>query len=166
MSLPNITVDEQLLGFRRRGPFSMYVPNKAEKHGVKLVLINDNCCKYLFGVVPYLGEEEYATKECCKSWAPLHHEIVEAIHNWSSSVQLSADLLNNRGMAHVGIISNTREIPDEMRVKQNREPGSSAFLFTSEMKLVSHTKPSQRKTPDKLVLLISSFHTQPKVTER
>lgn len=37
----NITVDEQLLGFRGRCPFRMCIPNKPAKYGIKLVLAND-----------------------------------------------------------------------------------------------------------------------------
>ncbi|KAK4294826.1 hypothetical protein Pmani_032584 [Petrolisthes manimaculis] len=52
----NFTVDEQLLGFRGRCPFRMYIPNKPATYGLKLVLINDSKSKYLVGGIPYLGK--------------------------------------------------------------------------------------------------------------
>jgi hypothetical protein len=36
-----ITVDEQLVGFRGRCPFRMYIPNKPNKYGIKLVMAAD-----------------------------------------------------------------------------------------------------------------------------
>lgn len=53
----NLTVDEQLLGFRGRCPFRMYMPNKPAMHGIKLVLINDSQTKYLLQGIPYLGKQ-------------------------------------------------------------------------------------------------------------
>ena len=37
-----LTIDEQLLAFRGRCPFKMYIPSKPAKYGVKLVMIFDN----------------------------------------------------------------------------------------------------------------------------
>lgn len=52
----NISVDEQLLAFRGRCPFSMYIPNKPAKYGIKLVLAHDVHSKYLLAGIPYLGK--------------------------------------------------------------------------------------------------------------
>lgn len=41
----NLTVDEQLMVFRGRGPFRIYIPSKPAKYGIKIVLINDNDTK-------------------------------------------------------------------------------------------------------------------------
>lgn len=53
----HLTVDEQLLGFRGKCPFRMYIPSKPAKYGIKLVLINDSKSKYLLGGIPYLGKD-------------------------------------------------------------------------------------------------------------
>ncbi|GBO99332.1 hypothetical protein EVAR_91866_1 [Eumeta japonica] len=42
-----ITVDEQLVGFRGRCPFRMYIPNKPNKYGLKLVMVADSSTKNL-----------------------------------------------------------------------------------------------------------------------
>ncbi|XP_039481962.1 piggyBac transposable element-derived protein 4-like [Drosophila santomea] len=50
------TIDEQLLGFRGRCPFKMYIPNKPNKYGIKIVMICDSATKYMFNAIPYLGK--------------------------------------------------------------------------------------------------------------
>ena len=53
-----MTVDEQLLGFRGKCPFRMYIPSKPNKYGIKLIMICDNNSKYMLTAIPYLGKEE------------------------------------------------------------------------------------------------------------
>lgn len=36
---PHLTIDEQLLGFRGRCPFRMYIPNKPNKYGIKIPMM-------------------------------------------------------------------------------------------------------------------------------
>ena len=49
VSTENLSVDEQLLGFRGRCEFRMYIPNKLANYGIKLVLICESESKYLLG---------------------------------------------------------------------------------------------------------------------
>lgn len=42
---PYVTIDEQLLGFRGRCPFRMYIPNKPNKYGIKIVMTCDSATK-------------------------------------------------------------------------------------------------------------------------
>ena len=166
----NLTVDEQLLAFRGRCPFKIYIPNKPAKYGIKIVLICDNNSKYLLGAIPYLGKGGTVAMDGVNLGHHLTRELTRPYHqtnrnvttdNWFSSVPLAAELLNKCGMTHVGTIKgNKSEIPEEMKDKKDRRPGSSAFLFTNEMTLVSYAKAST-KTPKKLVLLTSTMHTQP-----
>lgn len=52
-----ITVDEQLVGFRGRCPFRMYIPNKPNKYGLKLVMMADSSTKYMCNAMPYMGKK-------------------------------------------------------------------------------------------------------------
>lgn len=168
----NLTVDEQLLGFRGRCPFRMYIPNKPAKYGIKLVLINDSKSKYLVGGIPYLGKQgtqpkggltlgHQFTRELTRPYHGTHRNVTT--DNWFTSVPLVSDLLNNCGMTLVGTVrANKKEIPKEMTDKATRERGSSAFLYTKEMTLVSYVSDTS-KTTKKLVLLLSSQHTQPNI---
>ena len=66
-------------------------------------------------------------------------------------------------MTLVGTVrGNKAEIPQEMKAKETRQHGSSAFLFTKEITLVSYTAETSR-TKKKIVLLMSSQHTQPTI---
>ncbi|XP_035212452.1 piggyBac transposable element-derived protein 4-like [Stegodyphus dumicola] len=49
------TIDEQLLAFRGRFPFRMYIPNKPAKYGIKLVLC-DSKTFYAVNMIPYVGK--------------------------------------------------------------------------------------------------------------
>lgn len=100
----NLTVDEQLLGFRGNCPFRMYIPNKPAKYGIKLVLICDSTTKYMLGAIPYLGKEgtrpkdgvnlgHYYTKELTRPYHGSNRNVTT--DNWFTSVPLISDLLNN-----------------------------------------------------------------------
>lgn len=169
----NLTVDEQLLGFRGRCPFRMYIPNKPAKYGIKLVLICDASTKYMLGAKPYLGKGgttlardgislgHYYTKELTRPYHGSHRNVTT--DSWFTSVPLTADLLNNCGMTLVGTIrANKTEIPSEMKAKDTRIYGSSAFLFTTEMMLVSYVSKTSQVLK-KMILLLSSQHTQPTI---
>lgn len=171
----HLCIDEQLLAFRGRCPFRMYIPSKPAKYGMKMILINDCKTKYLLGCMPYLGKDQtrltpgiglghYFTKELTQ---PYHHTNRNVTtDNWFTSVGLVTDLLENCGMTMVGTLkANKRELPDKIKSKEDREPGSSAFLFTKEMTLVSYLPPVRNKAK-KLVLLLSSMHSQPTIGEK
>jgi hypothetical protein len=50
------TTDEQLLGFRGRCPFRVYIPNKPDKYGIKIVMICDSHTFYFISGMPYLDK--------------------------------------------------------------------------------------------------------------
>ena len=51
-----ITIDEQLLAFRGRSPFRMFIPNKPPKYGIKIIMACDSGTKYMVDASPYLGK--------------------------------------------------------------------------------------------------------------
>lgn len=51
-----VTVDEQLLGFRGRCPFRMYIPSKPDKYGIKTVVLCDSKTNYMIDAIPYMGK--------------------------------------------------------------------------------------------------------------
>src|SRR5215469_8524374 len=171
----NLTVDEQLLEFRGKCPFRMYIPNKPAKYGIKLVFANDNRSKYLLRAIPYLGKKgktteatklglgHFFTKKLTKPYHFTNRNVTT--DNWFTSVNLVEDLKNNCGMTLVGTIrGNKKEIPIEMKTTSNRSHGSSAFLFTKDLTLVSYM-PSTTKSKKKLVYLTSSMHFTPTLSE-
>ena len=53
---PHITVDEQLLAFRGKCDFKMYIANKPAKYGIKLVMACNAKSKYMLNAMPYSGK--------------------------------------------------------------------------------------------------------------
>ena len=53
----NVTVDEQLVTFRGRCAFKMYIPSKPGKYGLKLWALTDCETYYCLNLMPYVGRE-------------------------------------------------------------------------------------------------------------
>ena len=116
----------------------MYIPNKPDRYGVKLVLLNDSKSNYLVTGIPYLGKQagnvnrgslqlgHYFVKELIKKY---HHKGRNiTTDNWFSSVPLVIDMLNNCGLTYVGNLrANKSEIPPIMKEKTSR-PRNKCFL--------------------------------------
>lgn len=162
-----LTVDEQLLAFRGNCPFRMYIPNKPVKYGIKIVMANDVKSKYMLAGIPYLGKQGTRPRDGENLGHSFTKELTQRYHhtnrnvttdNWFTSVPLIQDLLHNCGMTLIGTVrANKPEIPAEMKDKTTRTPGSSAFLFTKDMTLVSYV-PDRPSTNKEIVLLLSSMH--------
>ncbi|CAG5015609.1 unnamed protein product [Parnassius apollo] len=73
-----IIIDEQLVGFRGRCPFRMYIPNKPNKYGLKFIMMADSNTKYLCNAIPYLGKGTNPGTEPLASY--LVKEITKPIH--------------------------------------------------------------------------------------
>ena len=53
---PVVSVDEQLIPFRGRCLFRMYLPNKPAKYGLKIFMVCDSKSQYCIFGIPYLGK--------------------------------------------------------------------------------------------------------------
>jgi hypothetical protein len=163
-----VTIDEQLLAFKGRCPFRMYIPNKPAKYGIKIVLVCDVRTKYMFDACPYLGKNGDTTiKEplgsyYCKLLTKTIHGTNRNLtaDNWFTSVPLAEQLLERPyNLTFIGTIRNNKqEIPVEFKHNLSRLVGTSIFGFNDKLTLVSY-KPKPQKT----VLLISTMHDKPSV---
>lgn len=163
---PFVTIDEQLLGFRGRCPFRMYIPNKPSKYGIKIVMTCDTKTKYMVDASPYLGKctktdgmplGEFYVKEMTKTLRGSNRNIT--VDNWFTSVKLADDLLKQK-LTLVGTIrTNKREIPPELLASKNRQVGTSMFCFDKEKTLVSY-----KAKANKMVVLLSTAHDQPTIS--
>ena len=167
----NLTVDEQLLAFRGRCSFRMYIPNKPAKYGLKIVMICDASTSYLLNAIPYLGKEperahqptkvplgHYFTKELARPYFNTNRNITT--DNWFTSVELSEDLLLNHGLTTVGTLRmNKPHVPPEMKQKEGRTPGTVLFCFDKNLSLCSYMP--KRKRSKKIVLTLSAMHSTP-----
>ncbi|XP_065651233.1 piggyBac transposable element-derived protein 4-like [Hydra vulgaris] len=50
-----LTVDEQLVTFRERCPFKMFIPTKPGKYGMKIWILCDAETSYYISLQPYIG---------------------------------------------------------------------------------------------------------------
>jgi len=158
-----VTIDEQLVGFRGRCPFRMYIPSKPTRYGIKIVMMCDNSSKYVIDAIPYLGKgtvpnglvaADFFVKQLVASIKGSNRNVT--MDNWFCSIPLVLSLLKEEKLTVIGTIKkNKREFPIEFTdLKfQKRKPQSSFFLFHEDMTVVSY-KPNQNK----LVALISSAH--------
>lgn len=155
---PYCTIDEQLLAFRGKCPFRMYIPNKPAKYGVKIVMLcNSN--GYLINAIPYTGKKMdnegkpqaiYFVEKLSETIQGTNRNIT--VDNWFTSVPLFNDMLKNHNITMVGTLrKNKPHIPPEMI--KNRPAESSLFLFDRELTMVSYA-PKRNKT----VLLLSNMH--------
>lgn len=163
-----VTIDEQLLAFRGRCPFRMYIPNKPAKYGIKIVLTCDVRSKYMIDASPYLGKNGSATineplgSYYCKLLTKTIHGTNRNLtaDNWFTSIPLAEQLLQPPyNLTFIGTIrSNKQEIPAEFKHNSSRPVGTSLFGFHENLTLVSY-KPKSQKT----VLLLSTMHDKPSV---
>nr|CAI5845220.1 unnamed protein product [Callosobruchus analis] len=158
-----VTIDEQLVGFRGRCPFRMYIPNKPSKYGIKIVLLCDVSTKYLIDASPYLGK---STKTNGKPLADYYVEQLTAsiqgsnrnvtMDNWFTSVPLVDRFAEKPfNLSIVGTIrKNKPQLPSQITEnKKERQVGTSMFAYTNKSTVVSY-KPKKNK----IVNLISSMH--------
>lgn len=62
----NITVDEQLVGFRGRYPFKQYIPSKPSKYGIKIWTLHDSKTLYALKTPIYTKKERGSKPEKCQ----------------------------------------------------------------------------------------------------
>ena len=58
----NVTVDEQLVGFRGRCPFKQYIPSKVAKYGIKIWTLCDSASSYCLKAQVYTGKPSGGTR--------------------------------------------------------------------------------------------------------
>lgn len=141
-----VTIDEQLLGFRGRCPFRMYLPSKPNKYGIKILMLCDVKTKYLIDGSPYLGKDAndsglplaaFFTKQLTKSIHGTGRNVT--MDNWFTSIPLAKDMLTTHNLTIVGTLrGDKKEIPNEMRDSKSRKLGSVMFAFDKDLILVSY----------------------------
>lgn len=166
-----LTIDEQLVGFRGKCPFRMYIPSKPNRYGIKIIMMCDNSTKYMLNALPYVGKQTNTTKK------PIADIFVEKLvagtvsgshrnitmDNWFMSVPLCTRLLEEYHLTSVGTIKkNKRELPSEFKdpKHKNRGVGSSMFIYHNEITAVSY-----KTKNNKVVTLLSTMHQGSSINE-
>lgn len=158
-----VCIDEMLVAFRGRCKFIIYMPNKPDKYGIKIMCLTDSKSGYLYNAYIYCGKDSDGvglSSEQKKLLKPSQSVIRLAkpiynsnrciiADNWFSSIELAQSLKK-----YVGTLKkNKREIPLQFLPNKNRDEKSSIYGFTKEETLISYV-PKKNKA----VLLLSTMH--------
>jgi hypothetical protein len=156
----NVTVDEQLVTFRGRCCFKIYIPSKPGKYGMKVWILCDAETGYCINLQPYVGRRGNEREIGQGSRVVL--ELTDCISgsgrhitadNFFSSINLVRALLG-RQLTYSGTMrKNKGEIPSEMLPNRSRQVESSILGFQDNLALASYVPKSNRS-----VILITSLY--------
>ena len=156
----NCTIDEQLVGFRGRCPFRVYMPQKLDKYGIKIWWSCDSATDYAFNGQVYLGREGNLpevglTRRVVEDLSrPIEHTGRNlTMDNFFTSIPLAQNLLT-KGLTLLGTLkANKPEIPQEFQKDRSKEVQSSLHGFNNKMTLCSYVPKRGRS-----VILLSTIH--------
>lgn len=155
----HVTVDEQLVSFRGRCSFRVYMKSKPDKYGLKIWAAADSENAYTLNMQPYLGKTNNISEKNQGERVVL--DLVGSIgsgygittDNFFTSLPLADNLLE-KGMTLCGTLrKNKPYIPQELLPKPYKPAFSSMFAFKERHTMVSYV-PSKSKA----VLLLSTEH--------
>ncbi|XP_068204475.1 piggyBac transposable element-derived protein 4-like isoform X1 [Palaemon carinicauda] len=163
----HLTVDEQLLAFRGRCAFRVYIANKPAKYGIKLVMACDTETYYMCNAIPYLGMGtattstplgEYFTLELTRPFRKTGRIVTT--DNWFTSLSLAKGL-RQFGMHLVGAIRPKPYTPSVM-LTTPLELGECVASYNYKDKV---TLLCQRVKATKRIQILSTVHHNPTVIE-
>ena len=160
------TLDEQLISFRGRCPFKMYIPSKPDKYGMKMLAFCDAKTFYLLNAEIYIGKNstpqgipvaEYYTVNLTK---PIHGTNRNlTTDNWFTSVEMAKKLHDDYSITLVGTIKkNKAEVPELLIQVKDRLKNSAMFAYSKYLTLLSYCPPKSKQK--KIVLLLSTMHPE------
>lgn len=160
------TLDEQLISFRGRCAFKMYIPSKPDKYGIKMLALCDAKTFYLLNAEVYIGKgstpqgipvAEYYTVNLTK---PIHGTNRNlTTDNWFTSIQTAKKLHNDYSTTLVGTIKkNKPEVPESFIQVRDRQKNSAMFAYSEFLTLLSYCPASSKQK--KTVLLLSTMHPE------
>ena len=160
-------IDEQLLAFRGRCPFKIYIPSKPKKYGIKIWIAADVETSYCLnfqvytgkeGRTPDVGQGTRVVVELSEFMAGSGRNCTA--DNFFSSLTLLRTL-HSRGMTFLGTVKKNKPfLPPCITNIQVRNVFSSKFAFQKGCTLVSYV-PKKGKN----VILMSSQHDQNEIDE-
>lgn len=160
------TIDEQLLSFRGRCIFKMYIPSKPDKYGIKILMMCDAKTAYMLKAIVYVGQTtappniavpEYYVLELSKSLVGSRRNIT--MDNWFTSIPLAKHLIEKE-LTMVGTTrKNKGEIPESFLDLTGREKNTAMFAYDGPLTLLSYCPP--KSTKKKVVIMLSTLHDSP-----
>ena len=163
----NVTVDEQLVPFRGRCAFRMFMKSKPAKYGLKFWVLCDSSTAYVLNIQLYSGKQSSQPEK--NQGERVVRDMVSTIEgsgrnvtmdNFFTSVTLARQLLSKK-LSIVGTMrKNKPEIPLEFLASNTRLVHSSVFGHQQQMTLVSYVPKRNRS-----VILLSSMHKDAEVAQ-
>lgn len=156
------TIDEQLVGFRGRCPFKMYIPSKPDKYGIKIVMCCDAKTAYVLDAEVYIGKNstpsdipvaQYYCEKLTTSFQGTNRNLT--MDNWFTSVQTAKNLLEKKITVVGTLRKNKKEIPASFLDLKKRQINSAMFCYSDQLTLLSYCPP---KTKKKAVIMLSTMH--------
>eukprot|EP00064_Thunnus_orientalis_P011091 superscaffoldBa00001567_g11121 len=162
----DVCVDEQLVPFKGSCRFRQYMPQKQAKYGLKIWVTCDVKTSYAWKMQIYTGKSDGGAPEVDQGKRVVL-EMTEGLKgstvtcdNFFTSYALAEELLK-RKIALVGTVRKTKtELPPQLLQTRQRAPLSSLFAFTR-----THTAVSYIPKRGKIVLLLSTKHREPAVSD-
>lgn len=162
-----VCVDEQLVVYRGRCPFKVYIPSKPGKYGLKVWACADVKTSYVSNLELYTGrqgrgpEVGQPTRVVLQMTSPIAGSGRGCTgDNFFSSLTLTQSLLTQK-ITYCGTVrKNRRFLPPAILETKGREVKSSVFAFTEDITLVSYIPKKQKN-----VILMSSQHHNNEVHE-
>lgn len=163
----DMTIDEQLVTFRGRCGFRMYIPSKPGRYGIKIWILTDSRTSYCYNADIYTGrrgnsrEIGQASRVVLELTDPISNSGRNIIaDNFFSSLHLVQALLG-RQLTYLGTIrKNKPELPPQTLPSASRPVESSVFGFLPNCSIVSYV-PKRSKA----VTLISSNHRTAEISD-
>lgn len=162
----HLCVDEQLLSFRGRAPFRVYMKSKPDKYGIKIWALADCSTAYTVNMQVYLGKEGNRPEKGQGQRVVLDmvshlsqgHGITT--DNFFTSLDL-ADKLLERNLSLCGTLRRNKTfIPKELLPAPYKKEFSSMFGFMKNKTMVSYV-PKKNNA----VLLLSTEHSDDKTAK-
>lgn len=155
-----LCVDEQLVVFRGRCPFKVYIPSKPGRYGMKVWMCCDVETSYVCNFELYTGktgrtpEKDQAMRVVLQMMSPFQGSGRGCTgDNFFTSDALACALLQ-RLLSYCGTVrKNRRFLPPALLNVKSRQVNSSVFAFFDHMTLVSYI-PKKGKN----VILLSTQH--------
>ena len=168
---PVVTIDEQLLAFRGRCNFRMYIPNKPAKYGIKVFMVCDADTLYCLNAFPYLGkgsvnpvdlrrgvnQGQYWTMKLLSDGGLIEEGRSACCDNWFTSMNL-ARALQAKKMHLVGTIRPKAYLPEKKITKdEHLEEDESVAIFQHHNKVNVVYK---RAKKNKVVCVLTTVHNK------
>lgn len=157
---PYITIDEQLVVFRGRCPFRMYIPSKPGKYGLKVWVICDAKTSYCSNLQVYTGKtgNQREVNQASRVVMELAAHLLDTgrnitMDNFFTGVPLTQELLTRRTTVVGTLRKNKKDIPKRFTETKGRASPSTLFAFSDQLTLCSYCPKK-----NKIIPMLSSMH--------